>query len=176
MYKELMIGAGSNHTRRMNKYPPGSKEAPFQNLVTLDFNPDHCPDVVWDLNDRPLPFDDNEFDELHAYEVLEHIGKQGDFRAFFEEFSEYHRILKPGGIFYASVPCYNGMWAWGDPSHVRIISVGTLAFLSQDQYRAQVGVTPMSDFRNIYKADFHVLGTSSCEREGTFFFLLKAIK
>lgn len=97
---------------------------------------------------------DDWYDEIHAYEVLEHIGAQGDYRLFFAQFSEFWRILKPGGFFFATCPAWHSAWAWGDPSHTRVITAGTLAFLSQDQYTRQVGVTPMSDFRHIYTADF----------------------
>lgn len=175
MYRELMIGAGSDHRRRLSRIPT-LDNPPFQNLTTLDLNGDHNPDIVWDLNDRPLPFDDNTFDEIHAYEVLEHIGRQGDFKAFFEEFEEYWRILKPKGFLYATCPCWNSMWAWGDPSHTRVISPGTLVFLSQKEYDSQIGKTAMSDFRYIYKGDFQTIYKNDCERSGTFIFILEAIK
>jgi hypothetical protein len=49
-----------------------------------------------------------------------------------------------------------------------------LVFLSQEEYRKQVGKTPMSDFRNIYQADFKVVFQ---EDDGeTIQFVLKAIK
>ena len=110
----------------------------FENVTRLDYNADHKPDVVWDLSVHPLPFEDEEFDEIHAYEVLEHLATQGDYEFFFAEFTEYWRILKPGGRFYASVPIKE--WTWGDPSHKRAIQPETLIFLDQDQY-AQVGTT-----------------------------------
>src|SRR5690606_26663551 len=114
-------------------------------------NKDHNPDIVWDLTVHPLPFNDEEFDEIHAYEVLEHLANQGDYEFFFKEFTEYWRILKPKGRFFASVPV--GVWTWGDPSHKRVIQPETLIFLDQDQY-AQVGTTSMSDFRYLYKVSF----------------------
>ena len=89
--KELVLGSG----HKSRKVLSSDKDKEYKNAVTLDINPDCNPDVVWDLNERPLPFEDKEFDEIHAYEVLEHIGTQGDYRGFFEEFEEYYRILKP---------------------------------------------------------------------------------
>jgi SAM-dependent methyltransferase len=129
--------------------------------------------VVWDLNDHPLPFADGEFDELHAYEVLEHLGHQGDWRFFCDEWNEYHRILKPGGVFFASVPAPNSPWVWGDPSHTRHIPPQTLTFLSQKEYADQVGMTAMSDFRRWYKGDFSV---KHREVNGdTFYFALQRL-
>ena len=97
-----------------------------------------------------------------------------DYRAFFAQFEEFHRILKPGGFFCATCPSYRSEWAWGDPSHTRVITSGTLLFLSQAEYRRQVGKTPMSDFRSIYKADFDIVHCDEDEERLTF--ALKAIK
>ncbi len=151
--KELLLGCGSR--ARKDLYIEGNKD--FQNVTRLDINTDHKPDVVWDLTKHPLPFLNEEFDEIHAYEVLEHLAQQGDYEFFFREFTEYWRILKPGGYFFASCPAPSSVWAWGDPSHKRIISREMLVFLSQDEYKKQVGVTSMSDFRYLYKADFKTI-------------------
>jgi predicted SAM-dependent methyltransferase len=153
MKKELLIGCGSDHNKRLAS--DGTKD--WSNLTTLDYNLDHKPDVVWDLMELPLPFPDQEFDEIHAYEVLEHLGQQGDYKLFFAQFSEFWRLLKPNGYFFATCPSRNSVWAYGDPSHTRIIQLEQLVFLSQNEYKKQVGKTPMSDFRNIYKADFEVV-------------------
>jgi SAM-dependent methyltransferase len=170
MKKELLIGCGSNHTKRLAT--DGTKG--WDNLTTLDYNSDHNPDVVHDLMTLPLPFVCNEFDEVHAYEVLEHLGQQGDYKLFFAQFSEFWRLLKPNGHLLATCPSRNSVWAWGDPSHTRIMQLEQLVFLSQRQYREQVGKTPMSDFRNIYKADFE---TMDQDDDGeTIRFVLKAIK
>ena len=77
---ELLVGAGSNRERRISVN--GRNE--WADLVTIDYNKDHKPNIVWDLNQRPLPFDDNQVDEIHAYEVLEHLGNgQGDWQSWF---------------------------------------------------------------------------------------------
>lgn len=142
--------------------------------MTLDFNEDHEPDVVHDLEIFPYPFKHNAFEEIHAYEVLEHTGQQGDFRFFFKQFEEFYRILVPGGKLYGSVPAWNSVWAWGDPSHRRVLSHGSLIFLSQEEYKKQVGKTAMSDFRFCYQGNFE---TVFQEYKGeNFWFILKAIK
>ena len=114
------------------------------------------------------------FDEIHAYEVLEHVGAQGDYRSFFALFSELWRVLKPGGFLFATCPSWHSPWAWGDPSHTRVLTAGSLAFLSQAEYARQVGKTPMSDFRSIYKADFRAIIAD--ESGDALLFVLQAIK
>lgn len=168
--RELLIGCGSDHRKKL--YLDDDKD--WHNLTTLDYNSIHKPNVQWDLNEMPYPFEDNAFDEIHAYDVLEHLGSQGDYQFFFAQFSEMWRILKPNGFLIAKVPMWNSPWAWGDPSHTRIINKEQLNFLSQQQYRDQVGKTPMSDFRFCYEADFRVAFLH--EDEHNFSFALQAIK
>jgi len=147
--KELLIGCGSRTIKDLSI----DKDNSFKNVVRLDNNSDHEPDIIHDLNIHPLPFIDNDFDEIHAYDVLEHLSSQGNYKFFFSEFSEYSRILKPKGLFFASVPSVESVWALGDPSHTRVFQKQWLSFLNQDFYK-DVGKTQMSDFRYIYKADF----------------------
>lgn len=167
---ELLIGSGSKHEKRLRF--PGKKE--WTKLVTLDINPDHKPDVVWDLTQRPLPFEDDTFDEIHAYEVLEHLGQQGDWRTFFAEWSEWWRILKPGGLICGTSPMWNSPWAWGDPGHTRIICREMLTYLHQTEYTQQIGTTAMTDYRFVYKADFDCCHCR--EKDGTFEYGMTAVK
>lgn len=169
MARELMVGCGRCRYKRMG-VQGGDK---WSNLLTLDSNPKHRPDVVWNLENLPLPFPDDSFDEIHAYHVLEHCGRQGDAAFFFAQFAEFWRLLKPGGYFFGIVPSMGSLWLWGDPSHTRAIAPAALVFLSQDGYR-QVGTTQMSDFRDIYHAD---LATMEANDNGDEFrFILQAKK
>ncbi len=168
---ELLLGAGRNHDKRI--WFGDDRE--WKELVTLDMSPDHKPDVVWDLNKRPLPFADNTFDQIHAYEVCEHLGQQGDFRSFFEEWSEWWRILKPGGLFLGMSPHYSSRWCWMDPGHTRAYGPEMMVFLVQPEYTRQVGESPMSDYRFVYKADFDIVHSNVNERFN-FCFGLKAVK
>jgi SAM-dependent methyltransferase len=155
-YRELLLGCGNRAKKQMRfQYIP--KE--FQNVTRLDIDPDCKPDVLHDLNILPLPFPDNTFDEIHAVDILEHTGQQGDWKFFFAQFSEFWRIMKPGGYFMAACPKWDSPWAWSDPGHSRILSNYSLIFLDQDGY-GQIGSTPMTDYRHIYKANFRTMMTT----------------
>lgn len=166
---ELLIGCGNSRRKKI-----GLHNLEWSGLVTIDHDPDCGADIIHDLDEYPWPFEDNQFDEAHAYCVIEHLGRQGDYRSFFALFTELYRILRPGGHFYAIVPSLSSRWLWGDPSHTRAITPEGLVFLSQAEYRAQVGVTPMTDFRWLWKGDFE---TIAAQDDGDDFkFALKAIK
>lgn len=168
--KELLIGCGSNLSKRLTV--DGTQT--FDDLFTLDYNADHNPDLVWDLTSPSgLPFEANTFDEIHAYEVLEHTGAQGDYKFFFWQFSDFWRVLKPNGYLCATCPSRHSAWALGDPSHSRVLQKEMLIFLDQDAYQ-DVGKTSMSDFRSIYQANFKAMHI--VEDEEKFQFILKAIK
>jgi len=148
--KVLLLGAGSSKLLSV----PTPLMAHVPKLTTLDIEPSHKPDVVWDLNKLPWPFEDNSFDEVHAYEVLEHLGQQGDAASFFAHFWEIYRLLRPLGYCAGSVPQWDSMWAWGDPSHRRVINEGTFTYLDRTKYKDQIGVTTMTDFRSMWAGDF----------------------
>lgn len=151
-YRCLMLGAGHSPLERKIT-APGTPPPHGVEWTSLDFNGKSNPDVVYDLNllhgngwpDR-LPFEDERFSEIHAYEVLEHIGKQGDFKGFFREFCEYWRILKPAGFLIATVPRKGGDWDLDDPGHTRVITERTLGFLTRKLYE-DLGETATSDYR-----------------------------
>ncbi len=170
MKTELLIGCGSSRKKLMTCDGTNT----WSHLTTLDYNADHRPDVVWDLLNLPLPFDADSFDEIHAYEVLEHVGTQGDWRTFFAQFSEFWRLLKPGGHMLVTCPSRFSPWAWGDPSHTRVLQKEHLVFLNQRQYTEQIGKTAMSDFRFVFTADFETV--MHTEDENGFLFIIKAVK
>jgi SAM-dependent methyltransferase len=147
---ELLVGCGNSRIKKLKL----SHDDGWTDLTTMDHDPDCGADVVHDLEDLPWPFDDNSFDEVHAYEVLEHLGSQGDYKRFFAHFGEIYRVLKPNGLLAATCPSWRSVWAWGDPSHTRIISEASIVFLNRAQYRDQIGKTAMTDFRWLWKGDF----------------------
>ncbi len=171
---ELLIGCGHSRERRVT-----FSDIPktWTQLVTLDIN-DACePDFLHDLNMLPYPFDDNLFDEIHAYEVLEHCGTQGDYRFFFQQFEEFHRILKPDGYLIGSCPNWHHEWAWADPGHRRIITPRTLTFLFQKTYieAEEKDDSALADYRYCYTADFEPVAMEE-KPEGNWYFIIKALK
>lgn len=167
---ELLIGCGNRREKKLSL--DGES---WSDLTTLDMDPNCGADIIHDLStfDR-WPFEDDSFDEVHAYCVLEHIGNQGDFRKFFHDFSEIYRVLKPGGFVAAQCPSWQSVWAWGDPSHTRIISPASIVFLDQERYREQIGKTAMTDFRWLWKGDFEPIHLDDDGEK--FMFGLKAHK
>lgn len=167
---ELLIGCGN----RRDKIVGFQGRKAWEDMTSLDIDPTCNPDVVHDLETFPYPFEDNTFDEIHAYECLEHMGTQGDYKFFFAQFSEFHRILKPGGLFIASVPTAETCLT-GDPGHKRIIARNTLGFLRQETYD-KVGDTPVTDYRSIYKVSFNLVWVDEGETHPVnFFFCLQAV-
>lgn len=167
---EVLLGCGSNRAKKLSV--PG--RAQWSGLVTLDIEPRHEPDICHDLN-FALPFENDSVDELHCYEVLEHLGRQGDYKFFFRQFSDFWRVLRNGGYVLGTVPSPSSPWAWGDPSHTRVIPRESFTFLVQPEYDRQISITPMSDFRSVYQADFDIVHMRDNEA-GCLEFGLKAVK
>lgn len=78
--------------------------------ITLDIDPEHKPDVVHDLNIAPLPFEDNQFNEIICHHILEHLD------ALPSLMRELHRICNPNGAIYIEVPHYTS-WCANSPEH-----------------------------------------------------------
>ena len=169
MSAALLLGAGNS---RKLKIGVGTEPEP-EIIVTLDMDPAASPDILWDLEKKSWPINDNSFDQVHAYEVLEHLGRQGDWRSFFDDFAEIYRILKPGGHLLFSSPLPESPWAWGDPGHTRIVRLESLTFLDQRSY-SQVGTTPMTDYRGYWRGNFRLVGHQKTEHN--LFAVLCAVK
>jgi len=168
--KELLIGCGVRREKQVKL--KDTKE--WSGLVTLDLNPDVNPDVVHDLEVLPYPFEDSEFDEIHAYEVLEHTGRQGDWRFFFDQFYEFWRILKPGGYLFGTTPAWDSIWAWADPGHTRVLSEASFIFLNKEEYELQIGKTAMTDYRSYWRGDFDLVAYNYTDEQ--FGFVIQARK
>lgn len=94
-------------------------------------------DVVHDLDQLPLPFEDGAFDEVECKDVLEHVDLVPVMR-------ELHRILGAGGRLRVAVPHFTSNNFYIDPTHRRAFSAFTLEFFVRG-----------SSFDRDYYFDFH---------------------
>lgn len=84
-----------------------------------------------DLCSGLLPFENEMFDCVTAYDLLEHIQRvvlvNGETSfPFISLINEIFRVLKPGGIFFSIQPCFPFKEAFQDPTHVNIMTEDTL--------------------------------------------------
>jgi len=70
-------------------------------------------DVIQELSDYPWKFKDNEFDEVYARFILEHLPDN------IKVMEEIWRISKPGAIIKIWVPHFSSDYCWGDIQHMR---------------------------------------------------------
>jgi SAM-dependent methyltransferase len=84
---------------------------------------------IADLAIEPIPFENEEFDIVTAYDFIEHIPRviycPQRRNSFVELMNEVYRVLKPGGIFYSFTPAFPASAAFRDPEHVNIITEET---------------------------------------------------
>lgn len=189
-YRELLLGCGRDHEKIL--WLPG-EDSRWRNLTTLDYNPDVGADIVCDLDVTPwtgvwaprpgkitetfaVKLPDDYWDEVHAYEVLEHMGKQGDVESFFATFAEIWRILKPGGYLFATTPSRYSVWLWADPGHRRAILSESLVWLDRGAWlkNSKRPGNPMSDYRRFFAGDFEIQESSDNHMRHVFW--ARAIK
>jgi len=97
--------------------------------VNVDKFDTFAPDVVWDLESFPWPFETGQVGEIVMHHVLEHLGASVD--TFFSIMKEMYRICAAGAKIYIDVPHPRGEGFAGDPTHVRPITPTILSLFSK---------------------------------------------
>lgn len=91
--------------------------------MNLDVAPLPGVDVVHDLDDLPLPLEDERFGEIVCKDLLEHVDLVAVLR-------ECHRLLVPGGLLHVQAPHFTSSSFHADPTHRTAFSIDTLHFFS----------------------------------------------
>jgi 2-polyprenyl-3-methyl-5-hydroxy-6-metoxy-1,4-benzoquinol methylase len=100
--KKLNLGAGADYREGWVNHDISNKDI-YGTKINVD--------VIWDLNNYPWPFSDNEFDEINASAILEHLESRT------KPWDELKRIAKNGCIIHVRVPHYSGYTGYDDPTH-----------------------------------------------------------
>lgn len=130
MTKSLDLGCGPNPKNPFNA----------DEVFGIDVREDleagiKCADLVI----APIPFEDESFEYVSAYDFLEHIPRvvyaPTRRNSFVELMNEIHRVLKVGGLFLSFTPAYPHAEAFQDPTHVNVITEKTFAAYFDDVNR-----------------------------------------
>lgn len=154
MKRALLLGCGSSRERKVSIGDDRATDFTDFDLVTVDMNPDCNPTYVCMLPE--LPPNLGTFDEIHAYDSLEHWGIQGDWKGWIDEMERYHDLLNPGGRFFTLVPA--GEDRFTDCGHVRFFGENYFTILSNAWYEQQAAKgNHVGDYRWYRKKDFNIL-------------------
>jgi hypothetical protein len=115
---KLNLGCGFNHS---NGY------------VNVDKYDAVSPDVVYDLEILPWPWENNSVREIVLNHVLEHLGQTTD--QFLGIIKEIYRICRDGAVIKITVPHPRHRTFLSDPTHVRPILLESLRLFSKEYCR-----------------------------------------
>lgn len=104
----------------------GSGYKRYDGFVNVDSDPRTGAEYIAELGKDPLPFEDNSVDEVKAYHVLEHIGE-----GYFYLLQEIYRVCKDTAIIDIQVPHHRSEVWYGDPTHIRFVTVDNLRHFSK---------------------------------------------
>ena len=116
------------------------------------------PDMKFDLETFPWPWETNSVSEILLSHVLEHLGK--DSEKYFGIFKEMYRVCKHKAVVRIVVPHFRHQNFYDDPTHVRVVTPLGLQLFSkkQNQYWIEQGAanSPLGIYLDI---DFDLLET-----------------
>lgn len=95
-----------------------------------------------DLTIHPIPFGDDTFDYITAFDFIEHVPRviyAPNCRfPFVQLMNEIWRTLKKDGIFFSHTPVYPFRTAFGDPTHVNFITEETFYYFDNEKTLASM--------------------------------------
>ena len=109
-------------------------------LFGIDIRPNENQNIkIADLAIEAIPFPDDHFDYVSAYDFIEHIPRviynPNRRFSFIELMNEIYRVLKMGGTFASFTPAFPKEAAFVDPTHVNIITENTFPLYFDNKNR-----------------------------------------
>lgn len=89
---------------------------PIEGAINVDAFENCKPDVLWNLNKTPWPWEDESVDMIYAYQVMEHLD------SWWSAFKECARILRAGGTLEIAVPDHTTTQDMGYIDHKHILT------------------------------------------------------
>ena len=130
-------------------------------------------DIVHDC-EKGLPFEDNTFIEIRAWDFLEHISRKNVIHLM----NEIWRVLKPGGKFVFKTPdAERGQGAFQDPTHKSFWVINSFKYYENTYYKDLYGIkasfrideirsTKYTDKDDYWGEDYALFGTLTAFKEG----------
>jgi len=110
----------------MNRINLGSGKNYLPEFINIDIDAKWKPDIVCDLSASiPRELKPESFDEIRAYDVLEHIPN------LIGLMTNLLKLLKVGGHIYISVPYDLSLGAWQDPTHIRAFNENSWLYYTE---------------------------------------------
>ena len=140
MALKLNLGCGENH---VNGY------------VNVDQH--GAPDVRFNLEEFPWPWDDNSAEEVLMVHVLEHLGQTAE--SYLKIIQEIYRICAPMAQIRIIVPHHRHEYFYSDPTHVRPITTQGMMLFCQRINRKWIDEGSSNSPLGIYyNVDFEIVG------------------
>jgi SAM-dependent methyltransferase len=104
----------------------GCGDKRLDNAIGVDFRQTDATDVVHDLRQYPWPFEDQQFDNAIARDIVEHMIEVVPF------FDECWRILKSDGMLYVRTTYFMSEQAYRDPTHYHFFTLESFDYFDPD--------------------------------------------
>ena len=95
----------------------GTKKFIGKEWINVDAYRSCDPDIVWDLNKTPYPWESGSIDHIYMSHILEHVAD------WWPCFTECARILRPGGTLEVRVPDESSATALTYRDHFHVFSI-----------------------------------------------------
>lgn len=104
----------------------GCGDKRYEGAVGIDFRETEAVDVVHDLSVYPWPFEDAQFKNAFAKDIIEHMVEVIPF------LEECWRILEPGGMLYIRTTYFMSEQAYRDPTHYHFFTLESFDYFDPD--------------------------------------------